>query len=318
MKTLLKKYKKLILILILPYLFIGFLLVIPSGKSLLTPGGLMNVNSFMSINDDNLNDINTVYVYDYYPSTYFQHLITNKAKRFTSYDPSVFTLDTTALEKNIMGKISKNSSINNAIIYAYNEASKHNDNISINYEYIGAQIYYKPSKIKTLKIGDTITHIDNNKLSFNEFINYFNNHSSFTLRLLNGDEIYYIKDSNDIFTFYPNYEITETIPKINIEKTSTSGPSGGFMQALSIYMSLMNYDLQGLKIAGTGTIDVDGNIGRIGGTIQKIYTAMDNNVDYFFMPSTNLADINLNDYPIKILIFNNFMEAVNKINELFK
>ena len=64
----------------------------------------------------------------------------------------------------------------------------------------------------------------------------------------------------------------------NIEitsKASESGPSGGLMTTLSIYNALTKEDLTGGKrIVGTGTIDRDGNIGKIGGVNYKIASAI--------------------------------------------
>lgn len=77
---------------------------------------------------------------------------------------------------------------------------------------------------------------------------------------------------------------SKSLPFTFIE-TNTGGPSGGLMQSLYAYTQFVQLDItQGLKIAGTGTIDVDGNVGLIGGIEQKIYTAIHNDIDVFFVP----------------------------------
>ena len=57
------------------------------------------------------------------------------------------------------------------------------------------------------------------------------------------------------------------------------------MQALSVYNAITEDDLtKGRKIAGTGTIDINGDIGAIGGIYQKVFTAYFSNADVFFVP----------------------------------
>ena len=82
-----------------------------------------------------------------------------------------------------------------------------------------------------------------------------------------------------------SYKLPEDAPKCDYEYGNALGPSGGLMQALYIYEKLTGSELtKGLKIAGTGTIDINGNASLIGGMKQKIYTANANNVDIFFVP----------------------------------
>lgn len=86
--------------------------------------------------------------------------------------------------------------------------------------------------------------------------------------------------------FLSSFTIIETsdLP-FEFVSTNTGGPSGGLMQSLYAYTQFAQVDLTNtLKIAGTGTIDVLGNVGLIGGIEQKIYTAIYNDIDVFFVP----------------------------------
>lgn len=66
---------------------------------------------------------------------------------------------------------------------------------------------------------------------------------------------------------------------------SETGPSGGLMMTLAIYNSLVPDDLtKGKKIAGTGTIDILGNVGSIGGVKYKLAGAVKQKADLFFVP----------------------------------
>lgn len=63
------------------------------------------------------------------------------------------------------------------------------------------------------------------------------------------------------------------------------------LQTLSLLNSLIEEDItKGKKIAGTGTIDVNGKVGAIGGITQKIYTAFDDNVEIFLCPEDNYEE----------------------------
>ena len=79
--------------------------------------------------------------------------------------------------------------------------------------------------------------------------------------------------------------------KIDIDKLKTenvSGSSGGLIFTLVLIDSLTTGDLTGnKKIAGTGTINLDGSIGAIDGVIYKYKAATDSNSDVFFVPSAN-------------------------------
>jgi PDZ domain-containing protein len=69
------------------------------------------------------------------------------------------------------------------------------------------------------------------------------------------------------------------------------GPSHGAMLTLAIINKLTPGGvLNGHLAAGTGTIDLDGSVGRIGGIEQKAYTVSRTNADVFFVPSTQYED----------------------------
>lgn len=78
----------------------------------------------------------------------------------------------------------------------------------------------------------------------------------------------------------------ETDPKVDIKfKSTESGPSGGLMTTLEIYNRLVKKDItNGLKIAGTGTVDANGNVGIIGGVRYKLIGADAGEANVFFVP----------------------------------
>ena len=69
------------------------------------------------------------------------------------------------------------------------------------------------------------------------------------------------------------------------------GPSAGLMFSLGIYDTLTPGSLTGGEtVAGTGTMDVSGAVGPIGGIQQKIAGARDAGAKLFLVPPDNCAD----------------------------
>ena len=70
------------------------------------------------------------------------------------------------------------------------------------------------------------------------------------------------------------------------------GPSAGLVFALGIYEQVTPGDLvAGRDIAGTGTIDVDGRVGPIGGIREKIHGAEKAGAEVFLVPAENCRDV---------------------------
>ncbi|GGA83792.1 SepM family pheromone-processing serine protease [Ornithinibacillus halotolerans] len=75
-------------------------------------------------------------------------------------------------------------------------------------------------------------------------------------------------------------------PPVTFSSGNIGGPSAGLMFSLEIYDQLTDGDLtKGYKIAGTGEIDYEGNVGRIGGIDKKVVAADREGVDVFFAPN---------------------------------
>ena len=81
-----------------------------------------------------------------------------------------------------------------------------------------------------------------------------------------------------------------TLPvKVEYSTKSIGGPSAGLPFALEIYNALSDRSLaRGHRIAATGTIDIDGNVGEIGAAEQKAIGAREAGADVFLVPAGNL------------------------------
>ena len=107
-----------------------------------------------------------------------------------------------------------------------------------------------------------------------------------------------------------------------INNSSESGPSAGFMTALALYDNLSKKNLIGnLKVAGTGTIDEEGNVGKIDGIKFKLLGA-NKKVDIYFVPEDSYKEAKkvLKKYKLKINIVSistlddaiNYLENYNR------
>jgi len=69
------------------------------------------------------------------------------------------------------------------------------------------------------------------------------------------------------------------------------GPSAGLMVGVTVYDLLSNEDLlAGRRIAGTGTLDIDGRVGDVGGVLEKTIGAIRAGYDVLLVPSAWQAD----------------------------
>lgn len=99
-------------------------------------------------------------------------------------------------------------------------------------------------------------------------------------------------------------------------KATESGPSGGMMMTLMVYNALTKQDLtHGMNIVGTGTINLDGTVGDIGGVKYKLMGAVKNDADVFLVPSGNYEEAmevkKEKGYNIDIVSVENFSDAVS-------
>ena len=87
-------------------------------------------------------------------------------------------------------------------------------------------------------------------------------------------------------------EVTSDVP-IRFSTAGIGGPSAGLMFSLAIYTQIADPGLRnGRIVAGTGTIDRDGNVGDIGGIDKKVVASAREGAAIFFALITLLAKKN--------------------------
>ncbi|UII57297.1 PDZ domain-containing protein [Cytobacillus spongiae] len=226
-----------------------------------------------------------------------------------------------------------------AIEVAYEAAG-----IPVNYQYRGVYVLNvipgMPAEDK-LQAGDRVFKVDGKEFkSSTEFVSYVEN-------LGDGQEIALTFERNQVvkevtiplkeFEDRPGkvgvgiglVDDKEIIvdPVVEVETEKIGGPSAGTMFALEIYNQLTVDDYtKGYEIAGTGTIDPEGNVGPIGGIEQKIIAADKAGAEIFFAPneggaadsnyraaSATAKDIGTN---MKIVPIDTFSEAIAYLQSL--
>lgn len=80
--------------------------------------------------------------------------------------------------------------------------------------------------------------------------------------------------------------------EVTVNLGDVGGPSAGMMLALGVYDKLTPGPLTGgARVAGTGTISADGEVGAIGGIRQKMHGAAGAGADWFLAPVANCAEV---------------------------
>jgi len=105
---------------------------------------------------------------------------------------------------------------------------------------------------------------------------------------------------------------------LKIDLDEIGGPSAGLMFTLGIIDKIKPEDLTGGKvIAGTGTIDDDGNVGPIGGIPQKLVAAKRDGAKVFLTPAKNCAEALDNAVPglplVKVATLDDALKALEDI-----
>lgn len=108
--------------------------------------------------------------------------------------------------------------------------------------------------------------------------------------------------------------------EIEIDSGDIGGPSAGLMFALEIKNQLTEYDLTGgKKIAGTGTLNLEGDVNSVGGVRHKMVAASEEGVRYFLVPGGNASVAEyVADYydEFDAVIVDDFQDALDFLQDL--
>lgn len=321
-----ENYKGLIALIIIILLF-----TIELPYSIYTPGGAVNLNERINVEDeyDVEGSFNMAYVSMVKGSIPFLLL----SKVFPDWDivkKEEITMDGESMSELLeRERLYLKESIDAAIINAYQKAEK-----KVTITSIDNSVSFISEEAKTnLKIGDKIISINGEKIAslseLKEYVERLEPNEKVTLKIKREEKekevyatTYKTEEGTKIgISLITTYEY-DTDPDVTVKsKASEAGSSGGLMMSLTIYNQLIEKDItKGYKIVGTGTIDIDGNVGEIGGVKYKLIGAVKNKADVFICPEKNYEEAQAvakeKNYSIKILSVKTFDEALKKLEEL--
>lgn len=320
-KTILKEDKFYIIALVI--LILIFNIRLPFYVN--APGGTININDRIEYQDmkEYKGSLNMLYVTEYVASIPF-YLLSFFIPDWDleSIKENQVSSTESVEEINKRNKILLENSINNATYVAYKSANKKIEITKTKYVVVAV------TKENGLKIGDEILEVEGKQVSSLEMIKQAIEEKNV------GDEINLkIKRNNKEQEVVAKIEKEENkkalgvmiVTNYNLKpekevklkfKQSESGSSGGLMMSLSIYSAISGKDiLKGRNIAGTGTIDMNGNVGEIGGIKYKIMGAVKNKMDVVLVPSANYEEAikvkEAKNYKIEIVALDTFADAID-------
>ena len=103
---------------------------------------------------------------------------------------------------------------------------------------------------------------------------------------------------------------------VDFNLANVGGPSAGLMFSLAVVDKLTTGNLAGSKfVAGTGTIKLDGTVGRIGGIVHKMTAARDAGATVFLVPAENCYEATSGKLPgLQLVKVDNLGAAVNALH----
>ena len=321
------------------YLFLLFNLVLiatltyPMPYYIYAGGGILDVKDKIVIENkkESSGSYNLCYVKEMHATT-LTYLYSYLHKDWERVKQEELTLSSNETNQDIVvrDKVYLKQSNQSAVISAFKLANKEYE---ITYS-SPTVIYILENADNNLKIGDSIISVEGIN------VNSVTDISDITSKYNVGDKLEVkVKNKDKEYTRYANLieENGRKLLGISIEniidyktnpdikfsfKDSETGPSGGLILSLAIYDYLLDEDItKGYKISGTGTIDLDGNVGEIGGVKYKLAGAVSSKSDIFFVPNGE----NYNEairikkkkkYKIDVVGVDTLSDAVNYLNKL--
>lgn len=293
------------------------------------PGGLTNLSEKVIIEDKKIDGSYNLSYVEEYKATLPILIYAYFNKDLDIYKKSDVMSSLSDDEYNKRDRLYLEQSLSNAIIASYNLASK---KIKINESYL--YVGYKVEESQTdLKVGDKILKVDgklvSSKEEINKILNTKNTNDKIEIEVENNGNNYIrtalviTENNKNLIGIVPIEVIDyETDPEVTIKMSKNeSGGSGGLMLSLAIYDLLVDENVSnGKKIAGTGTIDRDGNVGVIGGIEYKIKGAVKSKADVFFVPSGNFKEakkvIKDNNYNLNLIEVETLKDAIEYLRTL--
>ena len=113
-----------------------------------------------------------------------------------------------------------------------------------------------------------------------------------------------------------DYEIPR---QVEFETDNIIGPSAGSVFTMEIYNQLTEEDITGGKrIAGTGTVNLDGEVGRVSGIKYKVIAAEEAGVDIFLVTSENYEEAAAAAVNLEVIAADRIDDIIDYLNNLLE
>lgn len=210
------------------------------------------------------------------------------------------------------------------------------DHANVPYEKVDKKsqiLLIDPAAKTDLKVGDEILAVDGETLEdmnlLSSYVQTKEEGDKITLEVKRDGknakaeaEVYKGKDKKYIGVSALTLFEVKSDKDINItSKKSESGPSGGMMMTLMVYNAITNQDLtHGKKVVGTGTINLDGTVGEIGGVKYKLMGAVKQKAEIFLVPEGNYQEAlevkEKKGYDIELVSVKTLQDAIDYLEGL--
>lgn len=325
-----KEFLKENLIFFIVIILSSIIFNIPVPYYISAPGGVIDIENRITIDGKEIDkdgSLNMLYVTEY-NGTVGSYIMAKVLKNWdiSKIEEKQIVSTETLGEISTRNKLLLKQSIQSATLVAFDSADKE---VKINSK---ENIVLVNLKENDLKIGDVVLKVEDIEIdNINDIRTILDNkeeNDKVKLLVKRNDEELEIEipvsiENNQkilgviLYTYF-DYELN---PKIELKfKDSESGSSGGLMMALSIYNAISDIDImKGRNIAGTGTIDSDGNVGKIDGIKYKIIGAYKNKMDIVLVPEGNYEEAKKineeNNYNLKLVKVEKFEDAIEYLKK---
>lgn len=180
-----------------------------------------------------------------------------------------------------------------------------------------------------LKPDDIIMKIDDKKVELAseavELIKSYPIGTELVLEVKRGDDIQEFEivtgehpeeaGQSSIGVYITTADLDYDMPEfVSFSSENIVGPSAGVMFSLEIYNQLTEEDItEGQKYAGTGTINYEGEIGRVGGERLKILAANKTEINKFILPEEHGVSLENLNFEIEIIKSSNFEDLLDRL-----
>ncbi len=278
------------------FVVLGFIFTYEFPYYIDAPGGIMDVSDKIEMKDsyDSEGSFNLAYVTELRATIPTLLIALFNPNWDILKEEDVLYDNETIRDLTLRDQLLLKEALGNATIVGFQEA---NASVSVVSEKVYVS-YKTEDAVTNLKVGDQLLSVDGrevvNKESLSALIQSLSVGEEVQIKVRNRGKEYVrtaliqeVGERKLIGVVLTQVSELNTEPLVEFHfSKNESGPSGGLMTALSIYNMLTKEDLtKGKRIVGTGTIELDGSVGSIGGVKYKLKGAVRKKAEIFFVPA---------------------------------